>query len=71
MKKLQKHFAVCGALILTLLAAGMPLRSFAQQGAGTLQGKVVDEASVPVVGASVVVKGSAKGASTDVDGSQG
>ena len=69
MKKLQKHFAVCGALILTLLAAGMPQCSFAQQGIGTLQGKVVDEASVPVVGASVVVKGSAKGASTNADGS--
>ena len=69
MKKLQKHFAVCGALILTLLAAGMPQCSFAQQGIGTLQGKVVDEASVPVIGASVVVNGSAKGTSTNADGS--
>ena len=68
MKKQQKHFVVCGALIVALLTAVMPLRSSAQQGAGILQGKVVDEASVPIAGASVVVKGSVKGVSTSADG---
>ncbi len=67
MRKLQNVIA-WSALILALCATACPLPIFAQQDAGSLRGKVVDEASAPMVGASVMVKGSTKGVLTDAEG---
>ena len=66
-KKLQKivsGIAVAIALLGTL--AVQP--SFAQTGEGTLHGTIVDEANLPVIGASVVVKGTSKGVTSDING---
>lgn len=52
-------------LFLTLCAVDRPLSAFAQQRVGSLSGKVVDEASEPMIGASVMVKGTTKGVVTD------
>lgn len=68
MRKLQKRVIAWSALILALCATACPLPIFAQQDAGSLRGKVVDEASAPMVGASVMVKGSTKGVLTDAEG---
>jgi len=70
MKKLQSNFVSCCAAVLALLATCAPCASFGQNDTrGTLKGKVVDEASAPIIGASVVVKGSTNGVSTNIDGS--
>ena len=68
MRKLQKHVIAWSALISALCATACPLPIFAQQDAGSLRGKVVDEASAPMIGASVMVKGSTKGVLTDAEG---
>lgn len=52
--------------ILTLLLAFMVQISFAQEGSVT--GKVTDENDMPLPGATVVIKGTATGVSTDFDG---
>ena len=67
--KLQKKTGII-ALLFLLLA----VPSVAQTGngggqdSGQLRGKVVDSAGVPVPGAGVIVKGTNRGASTDIDG---
>ena len=67
--KLQKKTGII-ALLFLLLA----VPSVAQTGngggqdSGQLRGKVVDSAGIPVPGAGVIVKGTNRGASTDIDG---
>jgi len=52
--------------ILTLLLAFVVQFTFAQE--KTISGTVTDESGLPLPGATVVVKGTSKGASTDFDG---
>ena len=66
-KKLQK--IVSGiAFAIALLGTLAVQPSFAQTAGGTLHGTIVDEANLPVIGASVVVKGTSKGVTTDING---
>ena len=58
MKKLYS-FCLCLAAIL------MSMSAMAQQ---TVKGTVVDEAGQPVIGATVIVKGTTQGTTTGVDG---
>jgi len=52
--------------ILTLLLAFVVQLTFAQE--KTISGTVVDETNMPLPGATVVIKGTTTGASTDIDG---
>ena len=52
--------------ILTLLLAFVVQLTFAQE--KTISGTVVDETNMPLPGATVVIKGTTTGASTDFDG---
>ncbi|MBR6431291.1 MAG: carboxypeptidase-like regulatory domain-containing protein, partial [Muribaculaceae bacterium] len=52
-------------LLLLLLLAVLPLASWAQQ---TVRGVVTDPSGDPLVGVSVIVKGSTTGVTTDLDG---
>ena len=61
------NFVSCCAVLMALLATFVAQTSFAQSG-GALRGTVVDETNLPVIGASVVVKGSTKGVTTDING---
>ena len=67
-KKLQMNLVSCCAIIVALLGTCVAPTAFAQTGDGTLRGTVVDETSLPVIGASVVVKSSLKGVTTDING---
>ena len=60
---MKKNFIY--SFCLTLLMAFMTVSAWAQQ---TVQGTVVDEAGEPVIGASVIVKGTTIGTTTNVDG---
>ena len=60
---MKKNFIY--SFCLTLLMAFISLSAWAQQ---TVQGTVVDEAGEPVIGASVIVKGTTIGTTTNVDG---
>lgn len=53
-------------LCLLALLLSPPLQVFAQS--FTVKGKVVDETQAPVIGASVLVKGTTTGTSTDIEG---
>lgn len=56
-------------LIVTLIGCLIPLTSiFAQTGKVTVTGVVIDEDSVPVAGAGIVLKGTTVGTFTDADG---
>ena len=56
-------------LIVTLIGCLIPLTSiFAQTGKVTVTGVVIDEDSVPVAGAGIVLKGTTIGTFTDADG---
>ena len=61
LKKLRKAFLA--ALAVTL--ASFVVRAQVPQ---TAQGTVIDSAGEPVIGATVLVKGTLKGTSTDIDG---
>ena len=70
-KNLQKRVVSCLAILVALLGTFVAHPSFASiaaDGGGQLSGTVVDEANLPVIGASVVVKNSTKGATTDING---
>ena len=55
--------------IVTLIGCLIPLTSiFAQTGKVTVTGVVIDEDSVPVAGAGIVLKGTTVGTFTDADG---
>ena len=66
-KRLQKIVSSV-AFAIALLGALVAQPSLAQNTGGTLRGTIVDEANLPVIGASVVVKGTPKGVTTDLDG---
>lgn len=53
--------------LLTLLTA-VTVSAFAQSGDITVSGTVVDNTGEPIIGASVIEKGTSKGAVTDLDG---
>ena len=61
---------LCRVLMLLpfLAIALLPLRANAQGGTRTVSGTVLDEASEPLIGASVIAQGSTAGAATDIDG---
>lgn len=70
-----KIFCLVGSLLVgaaTAFAASVPASSAspvaAQQERGTIRGTVVDAQGNPIIGASVIVKGTNRGASTDLDG---
>ncbi|MBC7448401.1 MAG: SusC/RagA family TonB-linked outer membrane protein [Hymenobacteraceae bacterium] len=63
-KTLTPRFLLLG--LLTWLLSGAP--ALAQTGGGTISGRVVDAKGEPVIGATVLVPGTTKGAATDVDG---
>ncbi len=52
----------------SVVAADNALSSLSTQQAKTITGKVVDVAGEPIIGASVLVKGSSTGSVTDIDG---
>jgi TonB-dependent starch-binding outer membrane protein SusC len=52
--------------VLAWLIAALP--ALAQTGGGTISGRVLDPKGEPVIGATVLVQGTNKGAATDVDG---
>ncbi len=52
----------------SVVAADNALSSQSTQQAKTITGKVVDVAGEPIIGASVLVKGSGTGSVTDIDG---
>ncbi len=52
--------------VLAWLIAALP--ALAQTGGGTITGRVLDPKGEPVIGATVLVQGTTKGAATDVDG---
>ena len=54
-------------LAFSLLLGAFTLSSWAQQ-AGTVKGTVKDADNNPVIGATVVVKGTTQGTTTDIDG---
>ena len=54
-----------GSLCTAAYAATEPIQA---EQARTCTGVVVDEAGVPVIGAAVLIKGTLKGTSTDMDG---
>ena len=54
-------------IVFLLIALAISLVSFAQN-KGTVTGKVVDENNEPIVGGSVIIKGTKTGTVTDVDG---
>lgn len=56
------------ALLLTLSGLALPRASDAQQGAGVVRGRVLDETGAPVVAAQVTVVGSPLGAQADNQG---
>ncbi len=58
------------ALLVTVLCAGLLgiLAPIAQASTGTIKGKLTNEDGEPVVGASVLVVGTTRGAVTDLDG---
>ena len=58
---------VAGGWLFQAQAAGADSQAMVQQNQ-TCTGVVVDEAGVPVIGAAVLIKGTLKGTSTDVDG---
>ena len=60
---MKKNFIY--SFCLSLAAIFMTLSAMAQQ---TVTGTVVDEAGQPVIGATVIVKGSAQGTTTGIDG---
>lgn len=53
--------------LMMVLFSCMPLTILAQ-GTKTVKGTVVDQNNIPVIGATVIVKGSSNGAATDLDG---
>lgn len=63
-----------GAVITSAFAVGMcPAEAYAQsqgasQTAGTIRGEVVDDFDEPLIGATVMVKGTTVGTATDFDG---
>ena len=58
---------VAGGWLFQAQASGADSQAMVQQNQ-TCSGVVVDEAGVPVIGAAVLIKGTLKGTSTDVDG---
>lgn len=57
-----------GALIATPAEAVAQTSSTAQPAAGSINGTVVDSEGEPVIGATVMVKGTTIGTATDIDG---
>ena len=51
-----------------LLAWSLAAPAWAQVGGGTISGRVLDAKGEPVIGATILVPGTTKGAATDVDG---
>ena len=71
MRKLtNRALFICFALMTSfcLIAPATALRSYAQEGGGsTLEGLIKDD-SVPLLGATVIVKNTTRGTTTDMDG---
>ena len=66
-KRLQK--IVSGVVLaFALLGAWAAYPSYAQTAGGTLRGTIVDETNLPVIGAGILIKGTTKGVTTDLDG---
>lgn len=66
-KRLQK--IVSGiVLAFALLGTWVAQPSYAQNADGTLRGTIVDEANLPVIGAGILIKGTTRGVTTDLDG---
>lgn len=63
-KTLTPRFLLLG--LLTWLLISLP--ALAQTGGGTISGRVLDAKGEPVIGATILVPGTTKGAATDVDG---
>ncbi|MCH5329328.1 MAG: TonB-dependent receptor [Alistipes sp.] len=63
---MRKFIAIC--LGISLLGVITPPLASAQNGSYTVQGTVVDATGLPVIGATVVEKGTANGVSTDFNG---
>lgn len=61
-------FAFLGCAVSTPLAFAEPLQAVAPAEAGTVTGVVVDSEGEPLIGATVLVKGSSTGTATDIDG---
>ncbi|MDD6892513.1 MAG: TonB-dependent receptor [Bacteroidales bacterium] len=59
---------LCAAPIPTLAAGATPFASEIVQQTGKIKGTIVDEAGEPIIGATVVVKGTTNGTVTDFDG---
>ena len=71
-KSLRKRLLLC-CLIVTTISLIAPLKIVAQTSAGsagavTVSGEVVDAAGEPLIGATVMVKGTSVGTVTDIDG---
>ncbi len=58
--------SLCGGTLMPLSAHAVPFQSVAQ--AGVVKGQVVDAHGEPIIGATVMVKGTQQGAVTDIDG---
>ena len=56
-------------LLISFLLLGYLLPAYAQTGTIKVTGKVIDETKVPMIGVSVVVKGTTLGISSDLEGS--
>ena len=57
------------SLLISFLLLGYFLPAYAQTGTIKVTGKVIDEAKAPMIGVSVVVKGTTLGISSDLEGS--
>lgn len=63
------HLRIATLLVWLCLLAGNPLAALAQQsGEKSISGKVTDETKEPLIGASILVKGTTIGTVTDIDG---
>ena len=60
---MKKLYTLCAALL-----ALLPALTFAAQPEEVLRTVIVSDAAGPIIGASVVVKGTTTGSSTDIDG---
>lgn len=67
MKKRAKYRSYLNGVIVSLCLICLPFAAFAQNTV-TVKGVVVDNTSLPVIGASVIVKGTNQGVPTDLDG---
>jgi len=64
----QKIYAMKTLIFIVLLSTTLGFIFLPLQGQNTISGKVVDESNVPLIGANVLVKGTAIGTITDING---